>query len=59
MTSFPIQDCMLMGTLQDFIVVQLCPPHPERAAIAEHQFSHPIRLVTDTYRDAPEHPSSR
>ena len=42
--------------VKDFIVVHLCPPNPETSPLLEHQHAHPIRLVTDSYREAYDYP---
>lgn len=34
------------------MVLHLCPSIPETSSLMEHQHAHPIRLVTDTYREA-------
>ena len=43
--------------VKDFVVVEVSPP--ASPLFAEHQFSHSIRLVTDTYRDVAEHPANQ
>ncbi|KIP08620.1 hypothetical protein PHLGIDRAFT_117121 [Phlebiopsis gigantea 11061_1 CR5-6] len=49
----------IAGELQvkDFVVVQVSPP--ASPLFEEHQFSHSIRLVTDTYREVAEHPANQ
>ncbi|GJE99015.1 hypothetical protein PsYK624_152530 [Phanerochaete sordida] len=48
--SFTVGDL----TVKDFLVVQLTPSRPDRSPLTELQLAHPIRLVTDTYRDIPD-----
>ncbi|EKM48998.1 uncharacterized protein PHACADRAFT_214550 [Phanerochaete carnosa HHB-10118-sp] len=48
--SFAVGDL----SVKDFIVVHLSPPHSDSSPFLEMQLSHPIRLVTDTYRDNPD-----
>ncbi|KAI0344421.1 hypothetical protein BDW22DRAFT_1305488, partial [Trametopsis cervina] len=37
--------------VKDFIAVKLSPKNPGSSSLAEHENTHPIRIVTDTYMD--------
>lgn len=37
--------------------MHLTPSPPKNSSFVEHQYAHPIRLVTDSYREAFAHPS--
>lgn len=38
--------------VKDFVVVSVVPPDPTRSDLVEHQWAHPVRLVTDPGRGA-------
>ncbi|GJE99014.1 hypothetical protein PsYK624_152520 [Phanerochaete sordida] len=45
--SFAVEDL----SVKDFIVLHVSPPRPEMSPLDELNIVHPVRLVTDTYRD--------
>jgi len=38
--------------VKDFVVLSIVPPEPARNELVEHQWAHPVRLVTDPGRSA-------
>jgi hypothetical protein len=42
---------IIYGTIQDFFVISLVPPNPRSSFLIPLQFTHPIRLVTDSWVD--------